>query len=60
MARNEYRCTDCGKAFDSSEQLAEHNHKEHHSEPMRAGQRQSREGNSQNGPQRTRPSDREA
>lgn len=60
MDRNAYRCPDCGKEFDSADRLEEHTHKEHRSEAMRAGQRQSREGNSQRGPQRVRPSDREA
>jgi hypothetical protein len=57
MAQQEYRCPDCGKEFDSADQLEQHTDKEHHSEPMRAGQRQSREGNAQSGPQRVRPSD---
>jgi hypothetical protein len=61
MAKNEqYRCAECGVEFDSSEEFEAHAEKEHHSEPMRAGQRKSREGNSQSGPQPVRPSDREA
>ena len=61
MAQNEqHRCPDCGVEFDSSEQLEQHNHEQHRSDAMRAGQRMSREGNAQSGPQRTRPSDRQA
>lgn len=61
MAENDhYRCTDCGVEFDSSEEFRQHIEQEHQSEPQRAGQRQSREGNSQSGPQRVRPSDRNA
>lgn len=58
MAENESnRCPDCGVEFDSAEELEQHAGKEHQSEPMRAGQRQSREGNAQSGPQLVRPSD---
>lgn len=57
---NQHRCPECGVEFSSSEQLDEHTHKEHHSEPMRAGQRMSREGNAQSGPQRVRPSDQQS
>lgn len=61
MAQNEqHRCPECGVEFDSAEQLEQHSHKEHHSEPMRAGQRRTREGNAQSGPQPVRPSDRES
>ena len=60
MAGNEYRCPECGVEFSSADQLEQHSHKEHQSEPMGAGQRKNREGNSQTGPQRVRPSDREA
>jgi uncharacterized C2H2 Zn-finger protein len=59
MAKTEeYRCPECGVEFTTSEQWEQHAQKEHHSEPQRAGQRQSREGNAQSGPQRVRPSDR--
>lgn len=57
MANEEYRCSECGVTFESADQLEQHTHKEHHSEPMRAGQRTTREGNAQSGPQRVRPSD---
>lgn len=60
MAQNdEHRCADCGAQFGTEEELAQHNAKEHHSEPMRAGQRTTREGNSQSGPQKVRPSDQQ-
>jgi hypothetical protein len=59
IEKDQYRCAECGVEFSSSEQLEQHSQKEHHSEPQRAGQRQSREGNSQTGPQRVRPSDRQ-
>ena len=54
---HEYRCTECGVEFDSADALEQHAEKEHHSEPMRAGQRRTREGNAQSGPQPVRPSD---
>jgi hypothetical protein len=58
MAENESnRCPNCGVEFDTTDELEQHAEKEHHSEPMRAGQRQSREGNAQSGPQLVRPSD---
>ena len=57
MANESNRCPDCGVEFDTVEELEQHTDKEHQSEPMRAGQRQSREGNAQSGPQPVRPSD---
>lgn len=58
MSENsEFRCSECGVEFSSSDELEQHSQKEHHSEPMRPGQRMSREGNAQGGPQRVRPSD---
>ena len=57
MAKEEYRCSECGVVFESADQLEQHSDKEHQSDPMRAGQRMNREGNSQSGPQLVRPSD---
>jgi hypothetical protein len=57
---DQYRCPECGVELSSAEELEQHSEQQHHSEPQRAGQRQSREGNSQTGPQRVRPSDRNA
>ena len=58
MAQDDaYRCTECGVKFETEDELDQHNQKEHQSEPMRAGQRMSREGNAQSGPQKVRPSD---
>ena len=57
--QDEYRCPDCGVTFETLEEFEQHTEQQHHSDPMRAGQRQSREGNSQSGPQRVRPSDRQ-
>jgi hypothetical protein len=60
MARkNEYRCPECGVEFESLEEFEQHTEQQHHSEPMRAGQRTTREGNAQSGPQRVRPSDQQ-
>lgn len=57
MDQEEYRCTECGVTFETEDLLEQHSDKEHQSQPMRAGQRMSREGNAQSGPQRVRPSD---